>query len=115
MAHPSKNLPPEPFFSGYLLFLFRVLIELRLQTQQAEKMSHAELIAFVKDVHELADALHNIPMFLAGLDSSFTVENMEELFIKGYDHADAGSEKKMFQLSKLLRRCVEEAKSKQNE
>lgn len=114
MVHTSKSIPPEPVFSGYLLFLYRIFIELRLHTRQPEKISHAELIAIVKDIHELADALHNIPMFIAGMDDSFTPESMEERFINAYDQTDAGSEKKLFRLSNLLRSCIEEVRSKQN-
>ena len=114
MVHTSNNIPPEPFFSGYLLCLDQVFIELRLQTRRPENMSNAELIAIVKDIHELADALHNVPMFIAGMDDSFTPESMEELFINAYDQTDAGSEKKLFRLSNLLRSCIEEVRSKQN-
>jgi hypothetical protein len=114
MVPTSKKTPPEPYFSGYSLFLFQVFITLRLQTGQPEKMSHAELISIVKDIHHLADALHNIPMFLAGLDDSFTPKDIEELFIKDYDQTVSVSGKKMFRLSSLLTRCIEEARSKQN-
>lgn len=114
MLDSRENTPPEPYFSGYLLLLYRVFVELRLRTQQPETMSNAELVSIVKDMNELADALHNIPLFLAGMDNSFTPEDMEELFIKAYDQADAGSGRKLFQLCDLLRRCTLEAKSKQN-
>lgn len=77
-------------------------------------MSNPELVAVVKDIHELADALHNIPLFLGGMDDSFTPQDLEELFIRGYDQGATSSEKKLFQLSDLLKRCIEEARNKQN-
>ena len=108
-----KLITPEPYFSGYLLFLYRVFINLRLHTAQPEKLSRQELTTIVNDIHELADALHNIPLFLGGMDDSFTSQNIEELFVRSYDQGAAGSERKLFQLSELLRSCIEEARNKQ--
>lgn len=115
MPHSPKNVPPEPYFSGYLLFLYRVLIDLRLHTRQPEKLSNRELVAALNDIHELADALHNIPLFLGGMDDSFAPDDIEELFIRGYDQGATSSENKLFQLSDLLKRCIEDARHKQNE
>ncbi len=77
-------------------------------------MSNPELVAVVNDIHELADALHNIPLFLGGMDDSFTPQEMEELFIRGYDQGGTSSEKKLFQLSGLLRSCLDEIRNKHN-
>lgn len=84
---------------------------MRLRTGHAEKMSKEELMALVTDIHHLADALHNVPTFLRGTDAYFTVENMEELYLGGFDERESAKEFPSFLLREMLEDCIREAQS----
>jgi hypothetical protein len=112
MLNKPKCLPPEPLFSGYLNFLYKVLIYLRANTASAEKMEKEDLLRIVGDIHHLSDALHNIPTFLRETDDWFTPETMRDTYIASYDHRP-GPSPKMFQLVELLDDCIREARERQ--
>ena len=112
MSDKINTLPPEPYFSGYLILLYRVLISLRLRTGYPEKMSQEELVTLIKDIHELSDALHNVPQFLSGTNEWFTPQRMEELYIAGYDERQGELNGSGFSLREMLKSCIKEAEAK---
>jgi hypothetical protein len=112
MLNKSKCLPPEPLFSGYLNFLYKVLIYLRASTANADQMQKDDLVRVIRDVNHLADALHNIPTFLREMDDWFTPDTMRDTYIASYDQRPSPAPK-MFQLVALLDDCIREARERQ--
>ncbi|HZZ73535.1 MAG TPA: hypothetical protein VFE24_14880 [Pirellulales bacterium] len=61
--------PPQDVAEVYLTFLERAITGLRMRIRYGEQVS-------LDEVHDLMDALHNIPAMLRGAGEWFTEENI---------------------------------------
>ena len=75
---------PEPWASAYLEVLRRAILQVRVQIRCDKPMSGDQ-------VHDLMDAVHNIPKFLTQRNDFFTVDVIRQE-LESYDRKWAASE-----------------------
>jgi hypothetical protein len=87
MLNRPKQLAPEPHFSAYLTLLYRVTVYVRNMTAHPEQVTPEQ----IREIHELMDAVHNIPEFVMEHGYYFTEQMMREFHIDAFDQKFAGS------------------------
>ena len=104
MLKQPKKLAPEPHFSAYLALLENALLYIRLITSSPEKITPQQ----IREIHALADAIHNIPEFLLEHGHYFTEDIIREK-IASFDEGfrDSGA-----QLGALLKESLAKAQSR---
>jgi hypothetical protein len=63
---------------AFLDLLYRVAIYLRAHSTGPRRLPDSQL-------HDLMDAIHNVPLYLNGSDAYFTAEKLRELYLASYD------------------------------
>ncbi len=71
-------MAPEPILRAYLHLLCEVSLYVRARSGPDDRLPDRQL-------HELMDAIHNIPGFLTGFGATLAPEEMRELYLKPYD------------------------------
>ena len=77
MFNRDQNYASEPEFSAFLYVIYRAIIQVRYQIRYDEPMSNDQL-------HDLMDALHNIPTFLREGENGLSKQHILDA-IRGYD------------------------------
>ena len=76
MLTETKSLAPEPYFSASLGLLFHVAIYVRARTSAPEKVTEEH----IREIHQLMNAIHNIPESLLHYGKWSTGESMRDAF-----------------------------------
>jgi len=97
----NKKLAPEPYFTAYFNLLQRAILAPRMWYRYEWKFSEEQ-------VHDLMDAIENIPNFLYAYGGYFTKENMIE-YLERYDSKwlTKASEETKFSLVECLNNYLE--------
>lgn len=87
MLTEPKSLAPEPYFSASLGLLFHVAIYVRARTSVPEKVTAEH----IREIHQLMNAIHNIPESLLHYGEWFTQKSMRDAF-EHFDSLSASEE-----------------------
>ncbi|HMN46811.1 MAG TPA: hypothetical protein PKE27_19695 [Povalibacter sp.] len=79
---------PEPYFSASLALLFQVAIYVRARTSVPERITEEH----IREIHQLMNAIHNIPESLLHYGKWFTEEKMRDAFAH-FDSQSGGEER----------------------
>ena len=88
MLTEPNSLAPEPYFSASLGLLFHVAIYVRARTSVPEKVTEEH----IREIHQLMNAIHNIPESLLHYGKWFTEETMRDAF-EQFDGSSASEER----------------------
>ena len=81
MLNRPKQLAPEPEFSAYLELLEQVLTYVRMMTSKPDRVTPGQ----IQQIHELMDAVHNIPEYLLEYGHYFKEDMIRELKLAEFD------------------------------
>lgn len=104
MFDTNKNLAPEPQFSTYLWVLEQAIIHVRQRVRAGKPMPDEQL-------HDLMDAIHNVPKFLSEYGGWYVEENIRAAFA-AYDElwGNAKDDSPGFRLVECLSMALEQMK-----
>ena len=76
MLTQSKSVAPEPYFSAALALLYHVVIYVRARTARPELVTSE----YIQEIHELMNAIHNVPASVVEHGHWFTEERIRSAF-----------------------------------
>jgi hypothetical protein len=105
MLPEPKSLAPEPYFSASLGLLFHVAIYVRARTSVPEKVTEEH----IREIHQLMNAIHNIPASVLRYGKWFTEAAMREAF-EQFDRLSASEER--LKLVAAFDQCLQQVRER---